>query len=145
MSEFEENKHEIELSGKSYPIKCDMIVLNKVQDKYGDLDTFRFKLSGLIPILDDDGNITYDEDGTVRNNGIGVPDPRPVSDALVWMIQEGAAIAGDPEPDEKDILRDVDIPLSQLKWIVHGEYISSLFDPTPKNQTTPQDHKRTKK
>lgn len=36
---FEELNY-IEMSGKKYPIKCDLVVLEKIQDEFGDLNEF---------------------------------------------------------------------------------------------------------
>ncbi len=36
---FEELKY-IELSGEKYPVKCDMVVLEKIQDEFGSLDKY---------------------------------------------------------------------------------------------------------
>ena len=36
---FESLKY-IELSGEKFPIKCDMVVLEKIQEEYGNLDLF---------------------------------------------------------------------------------------------------------
>ena len=34
----------IELTGRKYPIKCDLLVLEKIQDKYGTIGEFEQKL-----------------------------------------------------------------------------------------------------
>ena len=39
---FESLKY-IELSGEKFPIKCDMVVLEKIQEEYGNLDLFEGK------------------------------------------------------------------------------------------------------
>jgi hypothetical protein len=141
MSEFEGKLREIKINGHVYHIKCDLFVLNKIQDKYGDLDAFRLKLSGLIPVLDDSGNLTYDDDGTIKNKGFGIPDIHALTDTLVWMVQEGEEIAGNPEIEEKKILQSIDIPINELKWIVHEEYMRSLVN--EKNAQTAPDQEST--
>ena len=40
---FEELKY-IELSGEKYPVKCDMVVLEKIQDEFGSLEEFEKRL-----------------------------------------------------------------------------------------------------
>ena len=39
----------IELSGELYPIKCDMIVLERIQDKYNDISEFENGITGFQP------------------------------------------------------------------------------------------------
>lgn len=41
------NINHIELSGVKLPIRCDMLVLEKIQEDYGDISEFENKLIGL--------------------------------------------------------------------------------------------------
>ena len=50
-----EEMNMIVLSGKEYPIKCDNLVLEKIQDKYEDLGKYENMLNGFVPELDEDG------------------------------------------------------------------------------------------
>ena len=59
---FEKLNH-IELSGESYPIKCDLLVLEKIQDEYGDLSDFENKLTGFVPDIDEYGEYVRNEEG----------------------------------------------------------------------------------
>ena len=61
---FEELKY-IELSGENYPVKCDMVVLEKIQNEFGSLDKFETKNYPWVPILDAEGEKVRDEDGNV--------------------------------------------------------------------------------
>ena len=51
---FEELKY-IELSGEKYPVKCDMVVLEKIQDEFGSLEEFEKKITPWEPKLDEAG------------------------------------------------------------------------------------------
>ena len=44
-----EKTNYIELSGEKYPIKCDILVLERIQDKYEDLSEFENGLKRLYP------------------------------------------------------------------------------------------------
>ena len=47
----------IELSGDKYPLKCDILVLEKIQEEYGDLTEFENNLTGFVPKRDEEGEI----------------------------------------------------------------------------------------
>lgn len=59
---FEELQY-IELSGKKYPIKCDLVVLERIQDEFGDLNEFEDGLVTWEPELDENGAAVKDERG----------------------------------------------------------------------------------
>ena len=105
---FEKVNH-IELSGESYPIRCDMAVLEKIQDKYGDLIAFEDLIYKFEPKLDD---------------------------ALYWFVEEGLDIE---EPGKtisrKELIRSVDLPPIDLARMVHDEYVRCF---ERKNAQTPQ-------
>lgn len=52
-----EKTNYIELSGEKYPIKCDILVLERIQDKYEDLSEFENGLNGLPQPWMKTGNI----------------------------------------------------------------------------------------
>ena len=58
---FEKIKY-IELSGEEFPIKCDILVLEKIQDKYEDLSEFENKLNGFTPAVDENGEYKRNEE-----------------------------------------------------------------------------------
>lgn len=121
----------IELSGKAYPIKCDILVLEKIQDKYGDFSDFEDKLIGFTPLLDEEGEQVRNEEG-LRMGTFATPDIEVLKDALFWMMEEGAEIkkdsGEDAEPlEEKKILRGIDIPLSEVKDILHDEFSRCFY------------------
>ena len=59
----------ISLSGESYAIKCSLLVLEKIQDKYGDVSAFEDK----IIVFE-----KSDEEGGIK---VRYPDPEAVCDA----------------------------------------------------------------
>ena len=82
---FEKKLNTITLSGKEYPIKCSILVLEKIQDKYETLEAFEDDLS----IFED----------TKENEEIKVRFPKMTAlcDALYWMVQEGEEITAEEE------------------------------------------------
>lgn len=52
---FIRNTAKVVLLGKAYPIKCDMLVLEKIQDKYQDMSEFENKLTGFLLSGNQDG------------------------------------------------------------------------------------------
>lgn len=117
----------IELSGKRYPIKCDLLVLEKVQDAYGSIGEFEEGLVTWEPELDEEGNRVKDKDGKDILHG-KFPRVKTVNDALVWMAEEGETIAADaekrkPEAVNRDkIVREVDMALIDLANKLHDEF-----------------------
>lgn len=89
-----EEMNTIELSGEKYPIKCDLLVLEKIQDKYGTIGEFEQKLMTWEPDLDEDGNKIIDDDGKTKYHG-KFPNAGAVNDALTWMVNEGEAITAE--------------------------------------------------
>ncbi len=58
-----ENMNEFTLLGQTYPLRCDLIVLEKIQDYVGDILEAEDKLRGFKPRTDSDGVI----DRTIGN------------------------------------------------------------------------------
>lgn len=98
----------VELSGEKYPLKCDILVLEKIQEEYEDLSDFENKLTGFQPDLDEEGEIVRNEEGYMVGR-YGIPDAKTVRKALTWMVQEGLEIEGKEKIDEKEIARKVDV------------------------------------
>ena len=87
---FEKLNH-ITLSGTEYPIKCDLLVLERIQDKYKDLAEFENKLSGFVPGVDEDGEYTRNEEGRIIGY-YGEPNMEALGDFLEWTVAEGIDI-----------------------------------------------------
>lgn len=96
-----EEMNKIALSGKEYPIKCDLVVLEKIQEKYGDIGKFEDGLLTWEPVLDENGNQII-ENG--KKKAVGkFPDVKTVNDALFWMASEGETIASLEEGRKKKL------------------------------------------
>lgn len=112
----------IELSGDKYPLKCDILVLEKIQEEYGDLTEFENNLTGFVPKRDEEGEIVRNEEGFMV--GVyGIPDAKTLRKALMWMVQEGLEIEGTQmEITEVDIARKVDMSPVELGNILRDEF-----------------------
>ena len=117
----------IELSGEKYPIKCDMVVLEKIQNKYMNMNEFENGLTGFVPAQDEAGEYKRNKDGYL----LGVyrtPEIKMLNDALFWMVKEGEEIKAEEESrpvnevDRNKILRKVDIPPKDLGTLLHEEF-----------------------
>lgn len=133
----------IELSGEKLPIKCDMVVLEKIQEEYEDLDAFEEKLNGFTPNRNANGEIEMNKEGMA----IGIfrtPNIKTVNQTLVWMVQEGLEIEAEKkkeplkEIDKKDLLRKVDITPRELGKALHKEFLRCF---ARKNAVTTQREK----
>ena len=78
-----EKTNYIELSGEKYPIKCDILVLERIQDKYEDLSEFENGLNGFTPAVDENGEYKRNEEGRLVGF-YGEPKIETLRDALEW-------------------------------------------------------------
>lgn len=124
---FEKKLNTITLSGKEYPIKCSILVLEKIQDKYETLEAFEDDLS----IFED----------TKENEEIKVRFPKMTAlcDALYWMVQEGEEITAEEEGRKfvkykrESLVRKMDGSLFTTAQILKREFGRSFVS---KNQKT---------
>jgi hypothetical protein len=122
-----ERPETITLSGEEFPIKCDMVVLEKIQDKYGSVLAFERLIYTFVPKLDKDGNPIVNEEGMMVGNVVTPADLKPLFDALLWMVDEGCEIMKElgesvPEYTPERLKRMVDMPPYQLSDVLHDEY-----------------------
>lgn len=117
-----EDMRYITLSGEKFPIRCDLLVLEKIQDEFGDIAGFENKLIGFIPAKEEDGTTKKDEEG--RTIGIsGPPDIHALLFALTSMTEEGLRCQ-EKDPEEKEKLaRMVDMSPKELSAILHDEFM----------------------
>lgn len=117
----------IELSGVKYPIKCDMFVLEKIQDKYKDLAEFENKLSGFVPGVDENGEYTRNDEGRIIGY-YGEPNMEALGDFLFWTIEEGIDIEREEHGAEmeslekKKLIRSVDLAPRELMEVLGKEF-----------------------
>lgn len=143
---FEELKT-IELSGKVYPVRCDLVVLEKIQNEFGSLDAFEKGIITWEPELDEKGEKVKDTKGNVVNKG-KLPDMQTLNTALCLMVNEGEEIQAEKEDrspfllSRDEIARRVDISPTKLALLLHDEFYRCF---NPKNEKTTQDQTKQKK
>lgn len=121
-----EEVEKISLSGQEFPIKCDILVLEKIQNKYGELSIFENGLSGFTPKVDENGEEVRNEEGLLIGT-YGMPDIAMLNDALVWFVMEGMDIEREhgkeyPEITNAALLRKVDWHPKDLGSKLHDEF-----------------------
>lgn len=130
-----EEMNMIVLSGKEYPMKCDNLVLEKIQDKYEDLGKYENMLNGFVPELDEYGEEVRNEDGLLVGH-YKMPDIKIINEAAVWFIQEGLAIKREenkeeiPEISDRTLIRQIDFNPRELSTILHQEFSRCLREKT---------------
>lgn len=128
---FKDNLTKIEISGKEYPIKCDMVVLERIQKEYGDIRKYENSILGLVPYYDEDGNRDESRDENT------IPDIETVCKSLSWMIEEGVEISGQELeiPDEKALMRQDDFSPTELALEVWKEFSKSFLSKRKQEKT----------
>lgn len=107
------------LSGESYAIKCSLLVLEKIQDKYGDISKFEDKIIVFERSDEDEKKIK-----------VHYPDPEAVCDALFWFCQEGETIEAEKRGEKpKELTRDglarkVDTTIFNIATELHKEFMN---------------------
>lgn len=104
---FENKLNTITLSGKEYPMKCSILVLEKIQDKYGTLEEFEERLSIFEDSPEEDTGTNEAEETSEEGSDekteekldikVRFPNMTAVCDALYWFIQEGEEITAEEE------------------------------------------------
>ncbi len=138
----------IELSGEKYPIKCDLLVLEAIQEKFGSIDAFENGIMIWEPKLDENGEPVI-EDGKEVMQG-RIPDMKPLNEGLYLMVKEGEAIraeeVGEPQREitKEKIIRKVDMSPRELAGLIHDEFYRCFYiknGKTTQNQTATEENK----
>lgn len=115
-----------------YPYRCDLFVLEQLQNEYGDIFEFERKLKGLAYRTDANGNKLYSAEGTPLYDHVHF-EIRTLNILLPLMVNEGLEIenwlhgAEACPVDPKEIIRKCDIPIYELWQIVVEEYNRCVF------------------
>jgi hypothetical protein len=59
-----EKLNTLQIGKKKYPYKCDLYVLEELQNEYQNIFEYELKLKGMKPRFDSNGNRIYRADGT---------------------------------------------------------------------------------
>lgn len=124
----------VTLSGEEYPIKCDMLVLEQIQNEYGSIAKFEKEIIAWEPMLDENGEEVLNDSG-IRKVKSKLPSAKAVNDALYWMITEGMEIEAAKKNESfkvlkrEELLRRIDMAYMKLVNLVHDEFSRCFEDP----------------
>ena len=147
MTEIKLNR--IEIDGVSYPLYCDLNVLEKAQEEFESINQFERDLIGLEIIRDDKGEPIYDNEGYIMKSQ-GEPKIKAVSFALREMIREGQKVEERQdgiEPAEitgEELIELCDIGFQELSIKLHQEF-NRCFESKKKKKITKTSKTRPKK
>lgn len=124
--------------GDSFPIRCDLLVLEKIQDKIGDIQLAEYEIKGFKPRIDSDG---------VMDTSTGrwtIPNISLVIQALVWMMEEAKSVTNGQYqiPSAQDLKQQDDYTISELSLIVYKEFSSCIAGKKKKKNTTTKRNKK---
>lgn len=121
-----------------YAICCDLIVLEKIQDKVGDILVAEDKIRGYVPSVDADGVV----DRTIGT--FTVPDVDIVCSALNWMLEEGKYLTdGEYEiPSTDDLKRQDEYGITELALVVFRQF-EDCISSKKKKKTAANTQKKT--
>lgn len=108
--------------GDEFPIRCDLLVLEKIQNHVGDIMDAENEIRGFKPRIDADGVV----DTTVGRWTI--PSIGLVTQALVWMMEEARAVTNGQYqiPSVQDLKQQDDYTINELATIVYKEFSSCI-------------------
>lgn len=108
--------------GDSFPLRCDLLVLEKIQDKVGDIMDAENEIRGFKPRVDSDGVVdTTVGRWTIPNIGL-------VVQSLIWMMEEARSITNGQYqiPSVQDLKQQDDYTIGELATIVYKEFSSCI-------------------
>ena len=78
-------------NGKKYPVYCDLLVLEKIQEEFETINQFERELIGQAVVYDEDGNAERDDTGALVKKAVE-PTIKTIVRGLYLMIEEGQRI-----------------------------------------------------
>lgn len=118
----DETMTKFEFRGDSFPIRCDLLVLEKIQDKVGDIMDAENEIRGFKPRLDSDGVVdTTTGRWTIPSIGL-------VTQSLVWMMEEARSVTNGQYqiPSVQDLKQQDDYTINELATIVYKEFSACI-------------------
>ena len=122
-----ETLRRIILDGRTFPVKIDLNVLEKIQDEYGSVYEFERKILGLEVARDENGKVIYGDDKKPVMLSVE-PSIKAIKTVLPLMVNEGLAIeAGETgqswEPvSDLWIFANCFIDFNVLAEMIHAEF-----------------------
>lgn len=128
-----------EFRGDSFPLRCDLLVLEKIQERVGDIQIAEYEIKGFKPRIDADG---------VMDTSTGrwtIPNVSLVIQSLIWMMEEAKNITNGQYqiPTVTDLKQQDDYTISELSLIVYKEFSSCIAGKKKKKTQTKSRKKKT--
>ena len=147
-----EGLNHINIAGTEYPIKCDLYVLERIQDEYGSVEKFEdgikniYIKDGMVPKLDEDKKPVLDENGEKimipgKVPEYKYPNMKMLSFGLELMINEGIDIQNEETETKMEhvtarkLVQRMEYTVNDLSSILLKEYTNCFV---VKNQQTTQ-------
>lgn len=108
--------------GDSFPLRCDLLVLEKIQERVGDIMDAENEIRGFKPRVDSDGVVdTTTGRWTIPNIGL-------VVQSLIWMMEEARSITNGQYqiPSIQDLKQQDDYTINELATIVYKEFSACI-------------------
>lgn len=104
--------------GDSFPIRCDLLVLEKIQERVGDIMDAENEIRGFKPRVDSDGVVD------TTTGRWTIPDIGLVTQSLVWMMEEARAVTNGQYgiPTTQDLKQQDDYTINELATLVYKEF-----------------------
>lgn len=131
----------IDINGVSYPLYCDLNVLELIQEKFTSINSFERDLLGLTPLKTSDGQLQRDENGSILNMQ-GEPKIKAIVYGLFLMVKEGQRIEArqtgkeQPELTIDEIREACSVPFNELAVILHDAFNRCFNIKKKSNETT---------
>lgn len=108
--------------GDSFPLRCDLLVLEKIQERVGDIMDAENMIRGFKPRVDSDGVID------TTTGRWTIPNISLVTQSLVWMMEEARAVTNGQYqiPSVQDLKQQDDYTINELATIVYTEFSSCI-------------------
>ena len=108
--------------GDSFPLRCDLLVLEKIQERVGDIMDAENLIRGFKPRVDSDGVVD------TTTGRWTIPSISLVTQALIWMLEEAREITNGQYaiPSVKDLKQQTDYTIGEMATIVYKEFSSCI-------------------
>lgn len=135
----DETMNKFSFRGDSFPLRCDLLVLEKIQERVGDIQIAEYEIKGFKPRIDADG---------VMDTSTGrwtIPNISLVIQSLIWMMEEARSITNGQYqiPSVQDLKQQDDYTISELSLIVYKEFSSCIAGKKKKKTQTKSRKKKT--
>ena len=98
----------IEVGKEKYPIKCDNLVLQQIQEEFGSVRLFEMELIGLAADKNPDGTDKRDDKGQLILKHVE-PSIKAINFGLPLMVNEGLEIEAEQKNTDFKYLEDKEI------------------------------------